>query len=247
MSDAPVPPRRTSCLVWCGVLGLVGGGLILLLIPALQQARSGVGPPKSMRPLRQVGIALQGYATVQGGWIPAGGTRDAQEPAASWQTQLLPHIDRPDLFHAIDFDQPWNAAANVRVFATKIPQFVIPGEPKAAAVAGCAATQQAANSRLLRTDRGWNLDDLARGDGTAYTIMIGEVGSALSPWGRPGNSRDPAAGIGTAPDQFGRSHGKFAYFVFAGGNARLIESSVSPRVMELLADPENGVPLTDDF
>ncbi len=247
MSDSGNTPRRSHWLVWLVMLCVSGGILFVLVLPAIQPARSGVGPPKSARPLRQIGIALQSYATTYGGWLPAAGATGIVDPARSWQTQLLPYLDRSDLYNAIDFSAPWDSPANSRVFATKLPEFLIPGEPDTPQVAGCATTQQAANSRLLRSDRGGNLDDLARGDGTSATILLGEVGHGLVPWGQPGNSRDPAAGLGMRPDQFGRSHGNFAYFVFASGWMRLIDTSISPHVLELLADPENGAPPFDDY
>jgi len=32
-------------------------------------------------------------------------------------------------------------------------------------------------------------------DGAANTILLGEVNADFSPWGRPNNVRDPAAGV----------------------------------------------------
>ena len=220
---------------------------LVLLEPMFQTARSGTGPTKGALALRKVGIAFQMYATRYDGLLPVGGDRGMTDPAMSWQTQLLPYLDRSDLYNRIDFSRPWDDPANAKVFATKLPQFLIPDEPDAPPTGGHATTQQSANSRLIRPDRQWRIDDIAQADGTTSTILIGEIGTALPPWGQPGNRRDPSTGIGVRPDQFGRSRHRFAYFAFVGGNVLTIDDTVSPRVMELLADPENGSPSMDEF
>lgn len=238
--------RPDRLLKW-GAFGLIAWIGLILLPPLFQTARSGVGMPKSARPLREIGIAFQTYATRYEGLLPIAGHRGSLDPALSWQTQLLPYLDRSDLYNRIDFSRPWDDPANAEVFATQLPEFLIPGEPVPSWTDIQALTHQSANSRLIRPDRQWRIDDISLADGTATTIMCGEIGTALPPWGQPGNCRDPSNGIGVRPDQFGRSAHPFAYFLSVSGAVMGIDETTSPRVLELLADPENGSPSIDEF
>ena len=47
----------------------------------------------------------------------------------------------------------WDDPANADVFATQLPEFIIPGEPVSSATGTQALTHQSANSRLIRPDR----------------------------------------------------------------------------------------------
>jgi hypothetical protein len=198
-----------------------------------------------MNALRNVTIAVQAYATRYGGWTPAGGRREDWSPAASWQTQMLPFLERTDLSDALQFSQPWDQGENARIAATPVVEFLNPDLSDRARVEGFAITHQAGNARVFGPDRGINYDDLP--DGSTSTILIGEIASAFPPWARPGNVRDPARGIGPGPDQFGCPGRDVVNFYFVGGNGKTVSNSISLRVLELLADPDNGDPHRDEF
>ena len=205
------------------------------------------GGAQTLNNLRYVALSTQAYATEFHGWLPPGGSRDDVLPERSWQTQLLPYLDRGRLYHGIDFTRPWNSPENSELLSLSLPEFYSVEEKDRRLVNGYAVTHFTANSRLLRAREGINLDDLSRKDGTSETILMGEIGSAFPPWARPGNTRDPARGLAGGPEQFGNSRGAPCAIVFAGGNCRNLSPEISPRVLELLADPDNGVPSSDDF
>jgi len=197
--------------------------------------------------LRNVGIAAQAYATTFHGWIPAGGSSEDVLPEWSWQTELLPYLEQQTLYRRIDFTRPWNSRENAELFSLSLPIFCSPKETDRRPVNGFAVTHFTANSRLFRPREGVRLDDVARRDGTYCTIMMGEIGSAFPPWARPANTRDPARGLGGGPDQFGNSSGTPCAVMFLGGNGKHLSPEISPRVLELLADPDNGAPNDDEF
>lgn len=217
----------------------------MLVMPMTQGVRKGRRPP-SLNTLRHVLLAVQTYATTFNGFIPAGGNATDTDPRWSWQVQLLPYMEHERAYARIDFSQAWNAPVNREVFAISIPSFLNPEERDVAAVDGLAITHQAANSRLFGTREGMRFEDLWEADGTTATIMLGEIGSAFPPWARPGNVRDPALGLGGGPHQFGRRE-RGCYVMFVGGNGKYLDRELSPRVLELLADPRNGVPSEDEF
>ena len=78
-------------------------------------------------------------------------------------------------------------------------------------------------------------------DGTANTIMLGEVSDGFGPWGRPRNVRDPAAGVRRGADTFGGPASRGGtYFGMADGSVRLIDDNVDPNVLWELSTPNGG-------
>lgn len=242
---SPTPPRRDDRrLVWA-VLFVIAAYVVTMLLEPLFRPLRHRGRTKADSALRNVAIAAQAYATRHGGWIPAGGTNKDQSPSASWQTQLLPFLERADLYDPLQFDRPWNRGGNARIAATSVVPFLNPDISEREPVDGFAITHQAANSQVFGPDRGIQIDNLR--DGSTCTILIGEIGSSFPPWARPGNVRDPARGIGLGPDQFGCPGRDVVNLYFVGGNGKTVSNSISQRVLELLADPNNGNPRDDEF
>jgi hypothetical protein len=90
------------------------------------------------------------------------------------------------------------------------------------------------------------LDEIA--DGTAHTILIGEVAERFKPWGHPANVRDPGLGINRSPDGFGsRSTTGETLFLMCDGSVRGLSADADPSVMRALATPAARDPLPDDF
>ncbi len=234
-------------LLGCAVATLLLITICALLEPALMDRDRSRRRPQTLNNLRNVAIAAQSYATKFDGWLPAGGSRDDLLPEWSWQTQLLPYLEQDALYRRIDFAQPWNSPENAGLLSLSLSIFYSVEERDRRPENGFAVTHFTANSRLLRPRDGTNLDDLSRRDGTNETILMGEIGSAFPPWARPGNTRDPARGLAGGPDQFGNSRGAPCAVLFAGGNGRHLSPDVAPRVLELLADPNNGVPAEDEY
>ena len=134
----------------------------------------------------------------------------------------------------------WDDPVNQRYFKSVIPDFINP-ELRPTALTnseGYGLNNYAANSRLqeLRSS-----DLVEIGDGASHTILLGEVNDEFSPWGRPGNVRDPGAGINRGPQTFGGPpNRRGAYFSMADGSARLIAEDVDPEVLKALSTPTDN-------
>jgi hypothetical protein len=84
-------------------------------------------------------------------------------------------------------------------------------------------------------------------DGTATTLLIGEVNANFEPWGRPGNARDPARGVNTSPYGFGGPLGAGgALFGMADGSVRFVGEGISPAVLRALSTPDGGEAIGED-
>jgi prepilin-type processing-associated H-X9-DG protein len=96
-----------------------------------------------------------------------------------------------------------------------------------------------ANSHVFRADRGLKFEEIT--DGTANTLLFGEINANFQPWGKPMNVRDPAKGINRSPHGFGGApFAGGAYFAMADGSVRFIGENVSRDVLRALATPNGG-------
>jgi hypothetical protein len=78
-------------------------------------------------------------------------------------------------------------------------------------------------------------------DGTANTLLVGEVNANFKPWGDPLNVRDPARGINRSPYGFGGPPSRRgALFAMADGSVRFFSERTSPEVLRALATPDGG-------
>lgn len=197
--------------------------------------------------LRNVGIAVQAYATTFLGWVPAGGSVEDVLPEWSWQTQLLPYLEQQALYRKIDFTRAWNSPENTPLSAISISILLGHNNPNRGPVDGFGITHFTGSSRVFTPRVRWTLDDISMKDGTSATLLLGEIASACPPWARPGNTRDPARGLAGGVDQFGTSPEAPCAVMFVGGSSRYLSPDISPRVLELLADPDNGVPTDVEY
>ncbi|MBL8818675.1 MAG: DUF1559 domain-containing protein [Planctomyces sp.] len=226
----------------CFVVGIVLLALVVaLMLPAVQQARAAAQRAQSTNNLKQIGLALHNYHDVYN-MAPPGGIYTADNtPYNSWMTSLLPYIEQSQTYNQIDFNEPWSSPRNQAIFTTPIMNYLQPAAPaQSLSVGQLAAAHYAANSKLLLDNKGFKFREIT--DGTSNVIAAGEVNSNFMAWGDPANRRDPSAGIGSGPGQFGSltSGQNGANILMADGSVRFISVEVSPDVMSRLADPADG-------
>lgn len=126
------------------VIGIVGV-LVALLLPAIQAARETARRMQCKNNLRQIALALHGYADVNAQGMPSayscrefkksypkeGADQLFWNLCGSAQTELLPFLDQQNIYDQIDFDYlPW-APENAIPTAATIPSFVCPTTPNA--------------------------------------------------------------------------------------------------------------------
>jgi hypothetical protein len=104
---------------------------------------------------------------------------------------------------------------------------------------GFGLSHYAANIWVMGPNRGLKLSQIS--DGTANTLLAGEVNAHFRPWGHPVNWRDPAKGINRSPDGFGGAPtAGGASFVMADASTRFVSENVHPAVLKALATPDGG-------
>lgn len=236
------------------VLALVGGlallvcaGVALLLVlPAVQQARTAARGSQSRNNLKQIALALHNYNDAFRVFPPGGVYAEDGTPYQSWQAMTLPYFEQAALYESIDFHRPWTDPVNAPAFATEVPEFLNPNEPVRGGATGGAPSHYAGNSHVLFENSSTRIRDVT--DGTSNTLLAGEVAAGYRAWGDPQNVRDPGNGILSDGSSFG-SPGNPAVctFILMDGSARAISSSIDPDVLKALATPDGGEQLPSDF
>jgi hypothetical protein len=145
----------------------------------------------------------------------------------SWQTALLPYLERGALYRQIDLKKPWTDPANAAPLGEPLRVFLHPAllpEP----VNGYGVSHYAGNVHVVLSDTPRTLASFQAG--TSNTILAGEVSSNFRAWGDPLNARDPTFG----PGGFGGPNGKLAQFAMLDGSVRTLDPQ---ELAELLAKP----------
>lgn len=198
--------------------------------------------------LREMGNAVHNYHD-QWKSFPAGGTLLTQAiPGHSWQTHLLPFMNRQALFGEIDLQQPWFSQKNKQPFTDDIVEFnndAVPGRRRDKST-GYAISHYAENSHLTGLGKPISKDDIK--DGMSTTLFAGEVVSNFKPWADPTNRRDPTLGLNTSPQGFGGPwSGGSTAFLMADGSARHISDKIDPKILKALATPNGGEQIPEDW
>ncbi len=234
-------PRRGNTvlivLIVVGVAGLVFTAILAaLLLPAVSQAREAARRSQSKQNLKLVGIAAHNYHDVYGE-LPVGDSEFMT--GHSWHTRMLPQMEQSNLFEQIDREQPWNSPANRSSFQVELGNLLNPAiEDVRRTGDGYAVTHYEASSGLVTEDGAMKFREIT--DGTANTLMGGEVNANFRAWGDPEGHRDLNLGINQNPSGFGSPFTGGAQFVLTDGSVRFISENTSSEILRKLSDPSDG-------
>jgi hypothetical protein len=219
-----------------------------LIVPGIQNARNAArqaaNRSMSRNNLHMIGLGMHNYHDAFRRFPPGGVYAEDGTPHNSWQSFLLPYLDEYPTYSHIDFNVPWNDPANVGRFVTPVQAYLNPAisemtDPST----GLALSHYAGNSQLLVPNGNKGIRDIT--DGTANTVLVGEVAAGFKPWGDPSNVRDPADGLRHDATTFGtvnRQRGTVE-FLLVDGSVREISETISPEVLKALATPDGGEPI----
>jgi hypothetical protein len=201
--------------------------------------------------LKQIGLAASEIEERDGALPPGMTITPDGEVLHGWMTFLLPFIEKQTLFDEIDLKLPWDHPRNIGAFKQDVDPFQNPGitaKEQIHDAARLSLTSYAGNIHVLGGTRRLTFAEIT--DGTANTILAGEIALGLPPWGKPGNWRDPAKGINRSPRGFGATWGSQgrpgANILLLDGSVRFIKSTVDPRVLESLGTPRGGEVVSSD-
>ncbi|MAT73086.1 MAG: hypothetical protein CMJ58_26680 [Planctomycetaceae bacterium] len=123
--------RSAFTLVELLVVIAIIGVLVALLLPAVQAAREAARRTQCSNNLKQIALAVLNYEQQQG-HFPAGSTSrttDIGGPYVStWTVDILPHIERPDVYALWDKSVGFSHANNQQLRETIIPAYQCPSD-----------------------------------------------------------------------------------------------------------------------
>ncbi len=137
------------------VVGIIGG-LIGLLLPAVQKVREAANRIRCVNNLKQIGLALHAYHDSVGQFPPAytwvdqnapapGATRrgpllydrpgtnnfyEIQWPGWGWATYLLPYVEQENLYKQLDLTAPTVGVQATTARTTKLAIYTCPSDPQ---------------------------------------------------------------------------------------------------------------------
>lgn len=230
--------RNTFVVLFCV------GVLIAVLLPAVQRAREAARTKQSQNNLKHIALALHNYHDAFR-TFPPGAVADEDRLYHGWQTFIFPYLDASPYYSMVDFDYTWDDPYNLPVFRAELPVYLNPSIVETRDSQGLPVTHYSVSSHLFGRNSRSPVPEIT--DGTATTILGGEIGDGFPAWGCPGNWRDPALGLKSDPDSFGVSWREDVNLVMVDGNVRPISQGVDSRILKALSSPAGGEQLPSGF
>lgn len=254
--------RRGFTIVELLVVVAIIGGLMALLLPAVQAARESGRRTACMSNLYQIGIAANRNDQDSGhvvGWkesVAGGGI-------ASWPVVLLPYLERTDAYDG------WLASpiADVSLAVYRCPSAPTALVSALAYAGNCGNQANAATDPPNRFDgvmidntgaTKYSLSDIADGDGTSTTLLLAEKCGTAGQWlWRGAYAAFPASGAfaASSPPAFGidgtkvshsnycepsSQHTKGRVVAFCDGRTHFLSSNIDLSVYAQLVTSRNS-------
>jgi prepilin-type N-terminal cleavage/methylation domain-containing protein/prepilin-type processing-associated H-X9-DG protein len=123
-------PRGFTLIELLVVIAIIAV-LIALLLPAVQAAREAARRAQCVNNLKQLGLAVHNYISAVEAF-PAQCMPDSVDGTANWSynwySALLPQLEQPQLFNAINFNISVWSPANSTAYTTQLSVWVCPSE-----------------------------------------------------------------------------------------------------------------------
>jgi hypothetical protein len=92
---------------------------VALLAPAYSSARTAARRAQSMNNLKQIGLALINYESIEGRFPPAVVYSTEGKPLYSWRVLILPYMEEKPLYDAFNLSEPWDGPNNRGLLARR--------------------------------------------------------------------------------------------------------------------------------
>ncbi len=168
-----------------------------VLQPSVSYLEERIRFEQSTNNLKQIGLAMHGYADTHKHLPAAAIYDDDGRPLLSWRVAVLPHLGEEALYREFHLDEPWDSEHNARLIE-RMPQFYrSPGQRELAA-GRTTYLAPVGEKTLFEGREGKRFQEIT--DGTSKTIMAVEAGKAQAVvWTKPDDwpvaADAPAAGL----------------------------------------------------
>jgi prepilin-type processing-associated H-X9-DG protein len=187
----------------------------------------------SQNNLKQIGLAIHGFADTNGGRMPANIKDKDGKALLSWRVAILPYIEEDILYRQFKLDQPWDSEHNKKLIA-KMPKVYAPIRVKARE--GETFYQTFFGETALFGPKAAPRFPASIPDGTSNTGMVFEAGEPVI-WSRPADipfdEKKPLARLGGLFD--GECN-----VVMCDGSVKRLKKSADEKEMKKLIIPFDG-------
>jgi prepilin-type N-terminal cleavage/methylation domain-containing protein/prepilin-type processing-associated H-X9-DG protein len=108
--------------------------LIALLLPAVQAARESARRAQCVNNLKQIGLAILNYESVQGsypmGTLQKGRAYDncSATIGHTWANYIYPFLEQSNSYNTINYSRPYNSFANMTAFDFRVASYLCPSD-----------------------------------------------------------------------------------------------------------------------
>jgi len=226
----------------------IGGGIgVLVLValgtPAVMSAREAARRTQCRCYMKQLGLAFHNYHDTYGSFPPAAICDTDGKPLLSWRIAILPYLERAALYKQFHLDEPWDSPHNLPL-AAEVPDVFQCLSDRASLPHASSYVIVAGAETFFPSDGTVGINNVS--DGTAMTIMVGEVTGNTAPWTKPDNLVFDQRFDGQVEFSSGHPGGWTA--LMGDGTVRAISRSVPSQVIRALLTIAGGEPVKwNDF
>jgi prepilin-type processing-associated H-X9-DG protein len=251
----PVPPGMATAtakssggtvvmvIVLITLIGLFvcGGGMVALLLPAVQAAREAARRAQCSNNLKQIAIAMHNYHDTYKSFPPAYTVDANGKPLHSWRTLLLPFLESNAIYQQIDLNEPWDSPKNKPFNSVVIQTYHCPDNPS---VTDCSYVAVIGKNTVFQGSTPVKIADIL--DGTSQTIMIVEMQSNARSWMEPVDldASKMTSIINSGPNDPGSFHPGGLNVSMADGSVRFITQTVDKRTFEAMLTIDGKEPVS---
>jgi type II secretory pathway pseudopilin PulG len=213
-----------------------GGGVLALLLPAVQAAREAARRAQATNNLKQLGLALHMYHDKYNTFPPAVVTNASGQPLYSGRVLLLPFLEQQNVYDAFNKDEPWDSPANLAISQSPIKTFM---DPSSADATPGKTDYVFVSGKGTIFENGVYTRLPSITDGSSNTLMMIEVKSAGVHWAEP-RDFDLSQPAALPPG----NHPNVNVVLFADGSVRSMSKNVPPQVLHQLGTKNGGEPVS---
>lgn len=208
--------------------------LLTFALPAIKSARIAAGRAKSINNLKQIALAMHNYAAAYKR-LPAAIIYDRESGVPrSWRVEMLPFIERSDLYEQYRKDEPWDSPANLKVLNQMPEVFTAPGAPEGNKTTYLAIVSEDGGLTPRKDGSAPRFADVT--DGLSNTVFFAET-KQLVPWTQPVDATDTQ----TIPQQGSfRTTEPGTVVAMGDGSVHFISKSVDSKVWAALLTRSGG-------
>ena len=206
--------------------GMTTPVLVGMLLPAVQAAREAARRSQCVNNLKQIGLAMHNYVSVNGK-LPQAAITDANgKPLLSWRVAILPFLEQRTLYEKFKLDEPWDSPHNKALLEEMPSTYACPSAPNPVK---SVTNYRVWDGKGALFEKGRAVKFAEVKDGLSQTLMVVEAKEAV-PWTAPEELPfDPER-----PTPFfgaGSVHPGGMNALFGDGSVQFLRTSMTPEVL----------------